>query len=122
MQVVCIDDDPMILRLVITALQRTIGVEAQGFTDSSEALNVLRGGEPPALIILDAMMPGLDGFALCRTLRETEGFETVPIVFLTAGGPAHLAQAMELGATAALPKPFQPNQLVREIATILNVA
>ncbi len=118
MRVACVDDDPMILRLLMTALERRLGATVTGYTDSQVALDTLLQDAPPELLILDAMMPGLDGFELCRRLREAWEGQAPRIVFLTAGGPGHRERALACGAEAALDKPFQPNELVREISRL----
>ena len=118
MRVACVDDDPMILRLVKTALERRLGAQVSAYTNSIVALDALREEEPPELGILDAMMPNLDGFSLCEALlQEWKGREP-RIIFLTAGGPGHRERALKSGAFAALSKPFQPNELMREIARL----
>lgn len=118
MRVACVDDDPMILRLLATALERRLGAQVTAYTDSREALDGLLRDGPPELVILDAMMPGLDGFELCQRLRDEWQDAAPRIVFLTAGGAGHRERALECGAEAALAKPFQPNELVREIARL----
>ena len=72
----------------------------------------------PDLVILDVMLPGMDGFAFCRKVRETS---RVPIVMLTARGEVHdRIVGLELGADDYLPKPFEPRELVARIQAVLR--
>ncbi|MEM6730977.1 MAG: response regulator [Myxococcota bacterium] len=120
MEIVCIDDDPMILKLLTIALQRRLSASVLSFSNPRTALDELVDRDPPDLVVLDAMMPEVDGFDVCRALMRAWGVEQTCFIFLTAGGPGHQERALEVGAAAALSKPFQPNQLVREIARILE--
>lgn len=122
MRVVCIDDDPMILRLVSLALERGLGSEVTAYADPVRALQELSAGPPPDLVVLDAMMPELDGYAVHEDFKRLWGDDLPLVVFLTAGGPQHRERALASGAVAALAKPFQPNQLVRDLSRILAEA
>ena len=117
-RVACVDDDPMILRLLTVALEKRLGAEVWGYSDPSVALTELREREPPDLLILDVMMPELDGYALFHALKAAWSGSEPRIIFLTAGGPVHRERALEEGAEAALEKPFQPNELAWEVARI----
>jgi two-component system, OmpR family, response regulator len=71
--------------------------------------------------ILDVMLPGMDGFALCREIRHTPGISDIPIVMLTARGDVmDRVVGLELGADDYLPKPFEPRELVARLQTILR--
>jgi DNA-binding response OmpR family regulator len=73
---------------------------------------------PPDLIILDVMLPGMDGFELCRNIRKTSA---VPIIMLTARGDVtDRVVGLELGADDYLPKPFEPRELVARIQSVLR--
>jgi DNA-binding response OmpR family regulator len=74
--------------------------------------------ESPDLVVLDVMLPGMDGFATCRRIRETS---RVPIVMLTArGGVMDRIVGLELGADDYLPKPFEPRELVARLQAVLR--
>ncbi|MEO1175320.1 MAG: response regulator, partial [Myxococcota bacterium] len=118
-RVVCIDDDPMILRLVTIALERGLGSEVIAYDDPVRAVRELRHTPPPDLVVMDAMMPDLDGYAVYDDLKRAWKESFPRVVFLTAGGPQHRERALASGAVAALAKPFQPNQLVRELERII---
>src|SRR5262249_58159694 len=77
-----------------------------------------RALDPPDLLILDVMLPGMDGLAVCRKVRETS---RVPIVMLTARGDVtDRIVGLELGADDYLPKPFEPRELVARMQAVLR--
>jgi len=115
-RVLVVDDD----RRLLAALRR--GLSLRGFDvglarDSGEALGYLRGRWPD-IIVLDIMMPGMDGLTLCRLVRETE---TIPILMLTARDsvPDRVA-GLEAGADDYLVKPFAFNELVARVQALLR--
>jgi len=113
-----IDDDDQ-LGAPLAAYFRRFEFELQHATKPSEGLKRLRqGGFDVA--ILDVMMPEMDGFELCRTIRKESN---VPIVMLTARGDVmDRVVGLELGADDYLPKPFEPRELLARIQTILRRA
>src|SRR5262249_46316822 len=75
-------------------------------------------GDPPGTFVLAATLPGMDGFAVCRKIRETS---RVPVVMLTARGDVmDRIVGLELGADDYLPKPFEPRELVARIQAVLR--
>ncbi|MDA7418827.1 response regulator transcription factor [Xenophilus arseniciresistens] len=95
----------------------------------SEGLARLREATAPAVsahggydaVILDVMLPEMDGFALCREIRAQPGFGDIPIVMLTARGEVmDRVVGLEMGADDYLPKPFEPRELVARVQTILR--
>ena len=113
-----IDDDEQ-LGAPLAAYFRRFQFELQHATRPSEGLNLLRqGGYDVA--ILDVMLPEMDGFELCRTIRKESN---IPIVMLTARGDVmDRVVGLELGADDYLPKPFEPRELLARIQTILRRA
>jgi len=113
-----IDDDEQLGAPLATYLRR-FQFELQHATRPSEGLKRLRqGGFDVA--ILDVMLPEMDGFELCRTIRRESN---VPIVMLTARGDVmDRVVGLELGADDYLPKPFEPRELLARIQTILRRA
>ncbi len=82
--------------------------------DGKEALSKISG--KPDLIILDIMMPILDGYEVCRRIRDTKGFETTPIIFLTAkAGEYDEILGLELGASDYIQKPISPKKLIARV-------
>src|SRR5579863_9658184 len=110
------DDDHKILRLV------RIELTAQGFAvmmaeRGEEALEAAQR-QRPDLIVLDIIMPGMDGLSVLRTLRETSG---VPVILLTAKGTdTDKILGLELGADDYLPKPFNPEELTARVRAVLR--
>jgi DNA-binding response OmpR family regulator len=114
--VLVVDDDPEILRLVSLNL-RLEGFRAITTADSSEAVHLVRD-EQPALVLLDIMMPGTDGFRVCQQIRE---FSEVPIIMLTAkGGVDDIVRGLDLGADDYVVKPFSVSELAARVKTVLH--
>jgi DNA-binding response OmpR family regulator len=114
--VLVIDDDAKLGALLVEYLGR-FGFEVRIATHAEAGLRSLRA-EPPDAVVLDVMLPGMDGFAVCRKIRETSG---VPIVMLTARGEVtDRVVGLELGADDYLPKPFEPRELVARIQAVLR--
>jgi two-component system phosphate regulon response regulator OmpR len=114
--VLIIDDDHKLNELLkdyLTQFQMTV-LTAE---NPNDGLALFRQ-KPPSLIILDLMLPEMDGFAVCREIRKTS---SVPIIMLTARGdlPDRVA-GLELGADDYLAKPFEPRELVARIQSVLR--
>jgi two-component system chemotaxis response regulator CheY len=110
--VLIVDDDPFIRRLIVATLQDVTGFVLHQAGDGHEALAEAERS-PPAIVFLDMQMPGLDGLATCRALRERAETRGTTIVMLTAAGPQAEAAAREAGADHFLTKPFSPLALLR---------
>jgi CheY-like chemotaxis protein len=111
-RVLMVDDDPVILRLLDVNF-RLEGFEVVSATRGEEALT-LAAASPPDAVLLDIMMPGMDGAEVCRRLRSMPGLGEIPVVFLSArireddDPPAD----PELGPVTYVAKPFDPQELV----------
>lgn len=80
----------------------------------------LANKEKPDLILLDIMMPGLDGLEVCERLKNDPNTKDIPIIFLTAlGQESDVARGLKLGADSYIIKPFNPDNLVQQIGKIL---
>ena len=111
-----IDDDELLGPPLAAYFARS-GFELQHATRPSAGLALLRGGGFDAAI-LDVMLPEMDGFELCRTIRKESA---LPIVMLTARGDVmDRVVGLELGADDYLPKPFEPRELLARIQTVLR--
>ena len=111
MRILIADDD----RMTTLMLSRTLeswGLEVVVVHDGVAAWEQITGEEPPALVIVDWMMPGLDGLELCRRIRETPGPSPVYVILLTARNSRQdLVAGLEAGADDYLTKPFDPDEL-----------
>jgi len=113
-----VEDEPE-LAAVIADYARAAGYVATVHDDGARALAAIRAA-PPALIVLDLMLPGLDGLSLCRAVRA---FSDVPIVMVTARvDEIDRLLGLELGADDYLCKPFSPRELMARIKAILRRA
>lgn len=111
-----IDDDEKLTALLSEYL-KGFGYTVHAAPHPDEGVRMLRN-EPPDLLILDIMLPGMDGLAVCRKVRE---FSSIPIIMLTARGEvADRVVGLELGADDYLPKPFEPRELVARIQSVLR--
>ena len=117
-RILLIEDDPDIARIVETYLQRggfAVEVVHDGPSGLERAL-----ADPPALIVLDLMLPGLDGFELLARLRPVLA---TPVIMLTARGEAEdRLKGFEHGADDYVPKPFHPPELVARVRAVLRRA
>jgi len=115
-QVLIVDDDEKLTTLLSEYLGR-YGLTVRAASHPDDGLRLLRA-DPPDLVILDVMLPGMDGFAVCRRIRETS---RVPIIMLTARGDVtDRVVGLEIGADDYLAKPFEPRELVARIQAVLR--
>jgi len=118
-RILVVDDDENIL-----SLERTI-LEQKGFyvttaAGGAEALKLL-GEQVFDLVLLDVMMPEIDGFTVCRRIKEDPRTKAVPVIFLTAkGGGEALAEGFDSGAVMYINKPFTANKLLTIVNTMLE--
>jgi len=114
--ILVVDDEPAVLKVLVTRLELS-GYKVVSAKDGEEALDVFHK-ESPDLVVLDVMLPKLDGFAVCRRLRAES---IVPIIFLSAlEAISERVAGLDLGADDYLSKPFSPKELEARIATILR--
>lgn len=117
--VMIVDDDKEILRILSRALDRE-GYATRVAGSADEALNLLERGRPD-LMILDIMLPGMDGVDLCRTLRGNSRFADLPVLFLSAlGHPEQIARGLDAGGDDYVVKPFALAELHARIRTALR--
>jgi DNA-binding response OmpR family regulator len=115
-KVLVVDDEQDILQLVGYHLERE-GYQVVGCGDGKSALDLVRR-EHPDLVVLDLLMPGVDGLEVCRLLRRDSA---IPIIMLTAKTEeADRVSGLELGADDYVTKPFSPRELVARVKAILR--
>src|SRR5438876_8902796 len=115
--VLVVDDEPNV-RDVIARYLRRDGHRTIEAGDGEEARRIIEEEEPASLIVLDVMLPGIDGLALCRWIRDRSD---TPVIILTAlGEEADRIIGLELGADDYVTKPFSPRELAARVRTILR--
>jgi DNA-binding response OmpR family regulator len=118
-RILVVDDDENILNLEKTILEQK-GFEVTGAAGGAEALRLL-ADRVFDLVLLDVMMPEVDGFTVCRKIKEDPRLKDVPVIFLTArGGGEALAEGFESGAVMYINKPFTANKLLTIVNAMLE--
>lgn len=115
----CVEDDASIRDIEVYALQST-GFEAKGFEDGTSFWEALRTGRPE-LVVLDVMLPGIDGMELLRRMRADAVLSDIPVVMATAKGAEYdKIRGLDLGADYYLTKPFGVMELVSCVKAVLR--
>lgn len=118
-KIMLVEDDPMIQEFVIYNLERE-GYKVILVDDGKKALDMLKT-EKPDILILDVMLPGLDGFEICKTIRGEMKNTNLPIIMLSARNDlADKIVGLELGADDYITKPFSPRELLARIRARLR--
>lgn len=113
-----IEDDPSIQAVARLALEAVGGFQVLTCSSGAEALEQVEDFAPD-LILLDVMMPGMDGMQTLERLRERIDIRQIPVAFMTAKAhPAEIAHYRSLGASDVLIKPFDPMQLAGEVRRV----
>ncbi|HSB42832.1 MAG TPA: response regulator [Methylomirabilota bacterium] len=120
-RVLIVEDEPDIRDLLVFHLERE-GYQVTKSRSGAEAVRLARAA-PPDLVLLDLMLPEMDGLEVCRRLRRDPATQAVPIVMLTArGDEVDRVLGLELGADDYVVKPFSPRELVARIRAVLRRA
>lgn len=117
-KILVIDDEPQIVEICIDYIRSSgfTGISASNGRDGLELVNL----ERPDLVVLDLMMPEMDGYEVCRRLRKDNN---IPIIILTARvEESDMLVGLELGADDYITKPFSPRELIARIKTVLRRA
>jgi two-component system alkaline phosphatase synthesis response regulator PhoP len=118
-RIVIVEDEPDVADLVDHYLKKE-GFETEIFHDGAVALEKIRI-KPPDIIILDLMLPGMDGLEICRTLRTETLTKGLPIIMLTAKGEElDRILGLEMGADDYITKPFSPKEMVARVKAVLR--
>src|SRR5580765_7826369 len=120
-RILIVEDDPDIAALVARYLDKA-GFVTERVASGREALQTI-AARPPELLVLDLMLPHVDGLEVCRLLRANEATAAIPIIMLTARAEeSERIVGLELGADDYLAKPFSPNELVARVRALLRRA
>ena len=118
-KVLVVDDEKDIIELVSYNLEKE-GFKVISATAGEKALELV-SSEEPEIIILDLMLPGIDGLDVCRELKRSDQTSSIPIIMLTAKGEeSDIVIGLELGADDYITKPFSPRVLVARVKAVLR--
>ena len=118
-KILLVDDEPGI-QVVISARLTAQGYDVVVAKDGQEGLDLARS-ESPDLVLLDLMLPKLDGYKVCRMLKFDKAFESIPIVIFSArGSEADKKLAEQVGADAYIVKPFDMNVFTQTVQRLLG--
>jgi CheY-like chemotaxis protein len=119
MKILIIDDEADIRRIIRLSLERVGGMKTCETPDGRAGLSAARRERPDA-ILLDVMMPGMDGTAMLAALRREPAISAIPVIFLTARqAPGEAERLKGLGARGVIVKPFDPMTLPDQIRDLL---
>jgi adenylate cyclase len=118
-RILVVDDTPANVRL-LEAVLRPRGYEVLAAGSGSEALEIVTR-DSPDLVLLDIVMPGMDGYEVCRRLRDLPTGAVLPVVMITASGHEDKVRALEVGADDFIAKPFDQAELLARVRSLLRV-
>jgi phosphate regulon transcriptional regulator PhoB len=117
--ILAVDDEPAILELVSYNLERE-GFTVDKCTNGEEALNMIKGKRYD-LMLLDLMLPGIQGIDLCKIIKSSEDISSLPVIMLTAKGTeSDRVLGLETGADDYITKPFSPRELAARVRAVLR--
>jgi len=118
-QILVVEDEPDIGELIRIHLER-VGLPAQVHRSGLSAWNAIES-DPPGLVVLDLMLPDMDGFEICRRMRADPRTADVPILMVSAKGEeSDIVAGLELGADDYVTKPFSPRVLIARVQNLLR--
>ena len=118
-RILVVDDVPENVRLLEVVLASR-GYDVVSAGDGHTALELARSAAPD-LVLLDVVMPGLDGYTVCRQLRKNEETAVLPVIMLTASDSPEKTQALEAGADDFIAKPFNHDELFARVRSLLRI-
>ena len=116
--IVAAEDDGPIRQILVEALSEATGWNVTAVADGATLLETV-GSVHPDLVLLDVSLPGIDGIAAYRMMREREGMGDVPVLFVTAN-PERVRRADLAGKVATIAKPFRIDALIARVAELLG--
>lgn len=118
--ILVVDDDPYIL-LSLDLLMKKNGFDVKVARNGTEALEIVNK-EVPALVLLDIMMPDVDGYAICSHIKSNKKLKDIKVVFLSAKTrEADIQKGYDLGASLYITKPFSTRELMKQVKELLGV-
>lgn len=118
-QIVIVEDEPDILDVLSYNLKRE-GYEIATAQDGSRGLELIQN-EKPKLVLLDLMLPGMDGLDVCRSLKSDDATKAIPVIMLTAKGEeSDIVLGLGIGADDYITKPFSPKELIARVKAVLR--
>jgi DNA-binding response OmpR family regulator len=120
-RILAIEDDPRVLAVLKKRLEFS-GYEVVTAQDGTDGYRKARA-ESPDLIILDLILPGLNGYQICAMLKRDQNYRDIPVLMLTARSQERdIEEGMRVGADAYMIKPYDPNVLVARVKLLLELA
>ncbi len=118
--VLVVDDEPVNIKIFMELFRSDYTIKVA--TNGEKALQIALSDTPPDLILLDVMMPGIDGYEVCRRLKAEPRTKGIPVIFITAkGGEEDQSKGFELGAVDYVTKPFSPIIVKARVKTHLEL-
>jgi twitching motility two-component system response regulator PilH len=113
-KILIVDDSTAMVRMIQSVLEKE-GYQAIGISDPSQIERTI-DSEEPSLILLDVVMPDRNGFQVCRSLKNSEAYKSIPIIVVSGKStPSDRFWAEQQGASGYIVKPFAPGDLLREV-------
>lgn len=118
-----VDDEPDIREVAAFAFELDPDIAVASYASGAEALARLEAGARPDVVLLDVMMPSLDGPGVLAALRELDGMDRTPVIFMTARVQSDEVESLkQIGAIGVIVKPFDPMTLARQVRDLLAEA
>ncbi|HMU72136.1 MAG TPA: response regulator [Ferruginibacter sp.] len=118
-KVLIVDDDPYIL-MSLEFLMKKNGYDVMIARNGTEALDLL-GRQLPELVLLDIMMPDVDGYEICRHIKKTEKLKHIHVAFMSAKTKeADIQKGYDLGASLYITKPFSTRELIKQVKELIG--
>ena len=119
-RILVVDDDPALQKLINVLLTRA-GMEAVPAANAAEAVQILRAGPLPQVIVLDLMLPDVSGMEFLKQMRAKQTFDHLPVLILSAlADPDQIREGLASGADRYLTKPYLANNLITTIQDLLR--
>jgi len=118
-RILVVDDTPANVKILVNVFVPR-GYQVIEATSGEEALAKL-ASEQPDIVLLDILMPGIDGYEVCRRLREDPATQMLPVIMITASGEQQRLKALEVGADDFIQKPFNQPELVARVKSLLRI-